>query len=428
MLAFSEKRLAFMRHLGITEDDVLDPSLVTGEAGSEKNFPKSRLAGNLVREPPLNEDCLKTTSAVFPVVDPAESKANHLKKEKPIQGKGADGRRNTGLSAEQLKVDGNRAFEDGRYREALNYYTNAIELLLDSGSYQLKENGHLNTKCNGIIGPGFGGSDSRTILLAALFSNRSACYLQASKQIGAAEALESAIRDADRAVELRPTWFKGYSRQGDAFFKMKKYHQATEAYEMALQFDPGNNNLLQSVKEARQRGATEARESIHHTKRHATVGRGERNAAPVTFVPVAVPAPANISSGTANSGRRDSAQLRTSARQLWSEFKSEVEASVHKPTGDDYRREQLRLFREQKERERSGVTLSPSSENRSNEEPFRKETTTEQKAPGGAASTSNAPPRKGRSEAVPPEFSSDAAAAYQQRLLDEFRRRKAQRM
>ncbi|RNF02638.1 stress-induced protein sti1 [Trypanosoma rangeli] len=428
MLTMSDERLEFMRSLGITEEDVLDPSLVTEETGKKKGFTETRLGANMVREPPLNVDCVKTTRAVFPIAEPAEFKPKLLKKERTPQSKGNDGIRTTGLSPEQLKVDGNRAFEDGHYREALNYYTDAIECLLDSCNYDLKEKGHLNTKGNDIIGAGFGVCDSRIILLAALFSNRSACYLQAAKQIGAAEALESAIRDADRAVELRPTWFKGYSRQGDAFFKMKKYHQATEAYEMALQFEPGNNNLIQSVKEARQRGAAKARESVQHSKKQATVRCGERNAAPVTFVSVAVPASAQVSSNSASTGMSDSGQYKTSARQLWNEFKSEVEASVHQPTGDDYRREQLRLFREQKERERSGVALSFSSENRSSEELFRKETETEPKLSGGNGPTTNAPHRRGRNESIPPEFSSDVAVAYQQRLLEEYRRRKLQRM
>ncbi|RNC53893.1 stress-induced protein sti1, partial [Trypanosoma cruzi] len=428
MVSMSNERLEFMRHLGITEEDVMDPSLVKGANGNKKGFNESRLDGGRTRETPLNVNFVNTSSTAFPIVDSSESNVKSLKKEKTPQCKGNNGICTAGLSPEQLKVDGNRAFGEGRYREALNYYTDAIELLLEKGNYQLREKGHLNAKSNGIIASGFGACDPRTVLLAALFSNRSACYLQAAKQIGAAEALESAIRDADRAVELRPTWFKGYSRQGDAFFKMKKYSQAAEAYEMALQFDPGNNNLLQSVEEARQRSATKARESIQSTKKQATVSRGERNAASVTFVPVAVHASANVSCNNTSMGRRDNVQFKTTARQLWNEFKPEVEASVHQPTGDDYRKEQLRLFREQKERERNGVVIPPSGDNRSNEKSPLKENATEQKCSGVNVPGTNTTPRRGRLDFIPQEFSSDAAAAYQQRLIEEYRRRKAQRM
>ena len=42
------------------------------------------------------------------------------------------------------------------------------------------------------------------------------------------------LRDVDRAIKLRPEWFKGYSRRGDALFKLEQFDDAIESYEHAL--------------------------------------------------------------------------------------------------------------------------------------------------------------------------------------------------
>lgn len=68
---------------------------------------------------------------------------------------------------------------------------------------------------------------------AVLRSNRSAAYLKSSMLSGPALSL----KDAEKAVELRPEWFKGYLRVGDAQFARKKYEEAEAAYERALALD-----------------------------------------------------------------------------------------------------------------------------------------------------------------------------------------------
>ncbi|CUI14832.1 unnamed protein product [Bodo saltans] len=91
-----------------------------------------------------------------------------------------------GLSVEDIKTMGNKCFENGEYRKSIRLYTRALER--DPHNH-------------------------------ALYSNRSACYLQAAKQMGIDTRL-MALRDADKVIELRPDWFKGYSRKGDALFKL----------------------------------------------------------------------------------------------------------------------------------------------------------------------------------------------------------------
>lgn len=59
-----------------------------------------------------------------------------------------------------------------------------------------------------------------------LLSNRSAAYLQSTLLSGPSLAL----KDAERCIQAKPTWFKGYLRKGDALFAMKKLERAAEAY------------------------------------------------------------------------------------------------------------------------------------------------------------------------------------------------------
>ena len=59
---------------------------------------------------------------------------------------------------------------------------------------------------------------------AVFFSNRSAAYL--SKNFH-----ESALKDAEQAIKLRPEWNKGYARKGAALHAARKMDEAVAAYE-----------------------------------------------------------------------------------------------------------------------------------------------------------------------------------------------------
>lgn len=56
-----------------------------------------------------------------------------------------------------------------------------------------------------------------------LFSNRSAAYATAGKN-------KEALKDAEQAIVLNPTWPKGYLRKGDALHGMKKCREASLSY------------------------------------------------------------------------------------------------------------------------------------------------------------------------------------------------------
>ncbi|KAL7042523.1 hypothetical protein ACKWTF_001175 [Chironomus riparius] len=113
----------------------------------------------------------------------------------------------------QLKEKGNAALTAGRNDEAIEAYSEAIQL---DGSNHV------------------------------LYSNRSAAYLKAGK-------LELSLKDAEKTIELNASWPKGYSRKGAVLFAMQKYDESFTAYNKGLEHEPTNQALLQGqqqVKEA----------------------------------------------------------------------------------------------------------------------------------------------------------------------------------
>jgi tetratricopeptide (TPR) repeat protein len=124
------------------------------------------------------------------------------------------------LSPQVLQQMGNTAFRKNDHEEAIRCFDEAI------------------LQCSRGNGP----AES---LLVALYSNRSAVLC-------AIHRYEEALADADRAVELNPTWSRGHSRRGNALHAMAKKGTATkdaarEAYERALQLDPENSIVRRAL-------------------------------------------------------------------------------------------------------------------------------------------------------------------------------------
>ena len=129
-------------------------------------------------------------------------------------------RRGGASSPQVLQQMGNTAFRKNNHEEAIRCFDQAI------------------LQCSSGKGP----AES---LLVALYSNRSAVLC-------AIHRYEEALADADRAVELNPTWSRGHSRRGNALHAMAKKGTATkdaarEAYERALQLDPENSIVRRAL-------------------------------------------------------------------------------------------------------------------------------------------------------------------------------------
>lgn len=112
-------------------------------------------------------------------------------------------------TADAFKAVGNQCFAWGNFSSAIKMYTKALEKDPDN---------------------------------EVLLSNRSASYVQSPLLAGPSLAL----KDAERAIQLKPTWFKAHLRQADALFAQKKIQRALEGYEKVLQLEPGCQTALES--------------------------------------------------------------------------------------------------------------------------------------------------------------------------------------
>jgi len=112
-------------------------------------------------------------------------------------------------TADEWKAKGNEAFSAHNYEQAVEYFTNAIELAPEN---------HV------------------------LYSNRSAAY-------ASLEQFHQAFSDANKVVELKPDWPKGYSRKGVALQGLGKKKEAMECYKEGLKFDPNNEQFQSEIEQ-----------------------------------------------------------------------------------------------------------------------------------------------------------------------------------
>lgn len=54
------------------------------------------------------------------------------------------------------------------------------------------------------------------------------------------KALPKGLKDAEKCIELDPSFSKGYTRKGAIQFFMKEYDKALETYQEGLKHNPNN--------------------------------------------------------------------------------------------------------------------------------------------------------------------------------------------
>lgn len=77
---------------------------------------------------------------------------------------------------------------------------------------------------------------------AVLYSNRSAAYAKGNQY-------DLALKDAEKAIEIKPDWSKAYSRKGTSLAYLGRLDEAIETYEKGLQIDPNNAQLRDGLAE-----------------------------------------------------------------------------------------------------------------------------------------------------------------------------------
>ncbi|KAJ3226678.1 hypothetical protein HK099_004422 [Clydaea vesicula] len=113
--------------------------------------------------------------------------------------------------SELLKSKGNKKMAEKNYKEAIDFYTQAIEV------------------------------DNQN---AVFYANRAAAHSQNGDHA-------NAVVDSKLAIEVDPDYSKAYSRMGHAQFCMGDYKEAVQSYESGLALDPENQTMKQSLASAK---------------------------------------------------------------------------------------------------------------------------------------------------------------------------------
>ena len=121
------------------------------------------------------------------------------------------------LEAERLKADGNNAFSKYKYAKAETSYGKAIDLLAWAKLECLKD------------------------FMGVLYSNRSACRMEIKR-------FEEALCDAEKSLENKPGWTKGYFRKSQALVSLGRLEEAKEILGKGLIVEPGNEALVKALK------------------------------------------------------------------------------------------------------------------------------------------------------------------------------------
>ncbi|XP_026741060.1 small glutamine-rich tetratricopeptide repeat-containing protein beta-like [Trichoplusia ni] len=111
-------------------------------------------------------------------------------------------------SVEDLKSKGNECVKEEKYIEAVLHYTQAIKM--DPNNY-------------------------------VLYSNRSFAFLKLDQHY-------LSLQDANETVRLQPQWAKGYFRRAEVEAASGLYDEAILSYTTALQLEPHNVKLMESIK------------------------------------------------------------------------------------------------------------------------------------------------------------------------------------
>jgi len=101
----------------------------------------------------------------------------------------------------------------------------------------------------------------------ALYGNRSMVRAKMGKY-------EEALEDGNKAVELDPTWGKGYFRRGKALFGCERFTEAFKAFEKASEIEPSNKDLKKEMAAAEAAAKKAAEEKV------ATPAQPEASSAP----------------------------------------------------------------------------------------------------------------------------------------------------
>jgi tetratricopeptide (TPR) repeat protein len=119
-------------------------------------------------------------------------------------------------SQDALKTQGNDAFKNKRYDEAIQHYTKAIAV------------------------------DPNCEACSAIYSNRAASFQALGR-------FAEALKDSEDCVRVKPNWLKGHYRRGIALESLGRLDEAVRAFEDALKTEPANEEVQERLSATRDR-------------------------------------------------------------------------------------------------------------------------------------------------------------------------------
>jgi len=118
-----------------------------------------------------------------------------------------------GFTPDQLKTKGNECMTAGKYKEALGYYTKAVELDPTNHLYH---------------------------------ANRAAANIHLKEY-------KTAVADCEKSIALNASYPKSFSRLGTACFYDNNFSKACDAYRKAVELDPENEGYKEDLRSAEER-------------------------------------------------------------------------------------------------------------------------------------------------------------------------------
>lgn len=133
---------------------------------------------------------------------------------------------NTTLNAQvsRLKMEGNRAYKEQKYQEAIDFYSLAVKVSWNRPLWEPLAFQFVREE------------------LSPILSNRSAAYV-------ALESYAEALVDGEVVTRLKKDWSKGWFRKGKANFGLKRYQEAVQAYRVGLMYEQDSQDLLLALEE-----------------------------------------------------------------------------------------------------------------------------------------------------------------------------------
>ncbi|XP_010273447.1 PREDICTED: serine/threonine-protein phosphatase 5 [Nelumbo nucifera] len=111
--------------------------------------------------------------------------------------------------AEEIKLQANESFNANKFSQAIDLYTQAIELNGKNAVY---------------------------------WANRAFAHIKL-------EEYGSAVQDASKAIEVDPKYVKGYYRRGVAYLAMGKLKEALKDFQQVVKVNPNNPDAVKKLKE-----------------------------------------------------------------------------------------------------------------------------------------------------------------------------------